>query len=127
MLKPKRTFKMKHTRGAVRDVTCLEFNCRNFLNGWMVVLPNESQKEMIDFVRSGATGRKFIEKHESAGITTFYFHAGQNCFEQHKQRDPLFDISRHDTEGRSLWYPDGDAFVWDSDTHLRKIKAVVEG
>ena len=127
MLRPKRTFKMKHTRGAVRQITCDQFGCKNREHGWMVVLPVPAQQDMVDFVRNGGTNRQFLEKIESAGIVTFYFHAGQDCFDKHISRDPLFDIRRNDSGGGSLLYPDGDAFVWDSDTHLRQIKAAVEG
>jgi len=127
MLRPKRTFKMKHTRGAVRQVTCDQYGCKNREHGWMVVLPVPAQQDMVDFVRNGGTNRQFLEKIESPALVTFYFHAGQDCFDKHISRDPLFDIRRNDSGGGSLLYPDGDAFVWDSDTHLRQIKAVVEG
>lgn len=127
ILRAKRTFKMKHTRGAVRQVTCDEFGCKNRKNGWMIVLPVPLHQDTVDFIRNGGTRRQFVEKIESEGMVTFYFHSGQDCFDKHISRDPLFDIRRNDSNGGSLLYPDGDAFVWDSDTHLRKIKRVVEG
>jgi hypothetical protein len=43
------------------------------------------------------------------------------------QRDPVFNIGRKDTGGRLLLYPDGDAFIEDSDQHLRKLKEVIDG
>ena len=127
MLRPKRTFKMNHTRGAVVQLTCDEAGCKKRENGWMIVLSLPAQQDLVDFIRNGGTRRQFVEKFESQGMVTFYFHAGQDCIEgKHMRRDPIFDIRRNDSEGRSLLYPDGDAFVWDSDTHLRKIKSVME-
>ena len=127
MLRPKRTFKIRQARGSVRQISCDEFRCQNREFGWMVVLPVPAQQDMVDFIRNGGTNREYSEKRESLGLITFYFKSGQDCFSKHYSVDPLFTVRRSDSEGRTLQYPDGDAFIWDSDTHLRKIKAVVEG
>ena len=120
------TFKAKHVRGALRQLSCTEARCQKREHGWMTVLSISAQQSTIDWVRAGYTRRHFIEKTEAAGMVTFYFSAGQDCFNAHWQRDPVFDIGRKEA-GRVLMYPDGDAFVEDSDKHLRKLKEYING
>ena len=120
------TFKARHVRGAVRQLSCDEAACPNREHGWMIALAVPAQQGTVDWVRAGHTGRRYQEKIESPGMVTFYFAAGQNCFGQHWQRDPVFNIGRKEA-GRVLMYPDGDAFVEDSDKHLRKLKEAING
>ena len=120
------TFKARHVRGAVRQLSCTEAVCQKKEKGWLVVLPVPAQQGTIDWVRAGNTGRHFREKVEGEGLVTFVFSAGQDCFDKHWQRDPIFNIGRKEA-GRVLMYPDGDAFVEDSDKHLRKLKEVING
>jgi len=120
------TFKAKHVRGAVRQLSCTDAVCDKREHGWMVVLATPAQQDMVDFIRTGHTHRSFVEKCDSPGLVTFVFSAGQDCFEKHWHRDPVFDIGRK--EGGTLrLYPDGDLFVEDSDKHLRKLKEAING
>ena len=124
--KPSTIFKARHVRGSERILTCDEYKCANRENGWMVVLSIPAQQAAVEFIRGGKTNRRFTEKTESEGLATFYFEAGQNCFAEHWGRDPVFDIGRRDG-GRLIMYPDGDAFIEDSDRHLRQLKSVIDG
>ena len=126
-IKPKTHFKMKRVRGAVRQLTCFEAQCPKQANGWLVPLATPAQDDMINWVRAGNTRRAYTEKRESPGLVSFYFAAGQNCFETQWQRDPIFNIGRFEQDRRAILYPDGDAFVEDSDKHLRKLKEVING
>ena len=92
----------------------------------MVVLAIPAQQDLIDLIRTGGTKKRYIERIESPGVVTFYFAAGQTCFVKHWERYPIFKIGRVEG-GRTLIYPDGDAFVEDSDTHLRKLRRVIDG
>ena len=120
------TFKARPVRGAVRQLSCFEALCQKKEKGWLVVLPVPAQQDMVDWVRAGNTRRHFKEKIQDEGLVTFVFSAGQDCFDKHWQRDPVFDIGRKEA-GRVLMYPDGDAFVEDSDKHLRKLKEAING
>ena len=95
-------------------------------NGWATVLPL-MMADTIEWIRKGGTGRHYREAMESSNLLTFYFSPGQECFETHWQRDPVFIIGRSDPGIRTLIYPDGDAFVEDSDKHLRQLKEVLNG
>ena len=121
------TFRARHVRGAVKQLTCDQANCSNRQLGWMIILPVPTKQMAVDFIRAGKTGKRFTEKVEGSGMVTFYFDAGQDCFEKHMHRDPVFNIGRKDTGGRLLLYPDGDAFIEDSDRHLRKLKEAIDG
>ena len=120
------TFKARHVRGAVRQLSCDAAGCQNREHGWMVALAVPAQQDTVDWVRAGQTGRRYTERLESPGLVTFYFAPGQECFDKHWQRDPVFDIGRKEA-GRVLMYPDGDAFIEDSDRHLRRLKEVING
>lgn len=123
---PKTKFVLRRARGAERKLTCLEANCESKEKGWKTILSSPAQQNLINFIRSGKTGRRYLEVIESEGLVTFYFAEGQDCFNEHWGRDAVFDIGKLQTERPSLWYPDGDAFVEDSDKHLRKLKEVME-
>jgi len=92
----------------------------------MVVLAIPAQQDLIDLIRTGGTKKQYTERIESPGMVTFYFRAGQDCFDRHYERYPVFDIGRMEG-GRTLIYPDGDAFVEDSDAHLRRLRRVING
>jgi hypothetical protein len=121
-----RTFTHRHVRGAVRQLTCDEFGCEKHANGWATILP-ETSVQLVGMIRNGDTGRFHQEKIESAGMVTFYFPPGQQCFETHWQRDPIFTIARIDSGGAPRVYSDGDLYVEDSDRHLRQLKEVIDG
>ena len=125
--KPKTTFKAAHVRGSVRQLTCDEADCNEKAMGWRTVLPIPAHEKAVNFIRAGKTGRRFKEVIESPGLVTFYFAEGQNCFNKHWQRDPVFNIRRRDGGGGVILYPDGDAFIEDSDKHLRKLKEAING
>lgn len=126
---PTTKFIAKHVPGSVRKLTCEEANCVGYLKGWTTVLSIPAQQHFVDFIRSGQTERIFVEKREGDGLIAFDFPPGQQCFkpDDHWERYPIFNVYRKQTEGRSLVYPDGDAFIEDSDKHLRKLKEVING
>ena len=123
---PKTKFVLKRARGAERLLSCDEAGCESREKGWMPILSLPAQQKEVNFIRSGNTGKRYLEKIESEGLITFYFSPGQDCFGKHWGRDAVFDIGKLETERAALWYPDGDAFVEDSDKHLRKLKEVLE-
>ena len=125
--RPTTAYKMRHTRGSVTQLNCKEFGCQRYAKGWRVVLGAIEQKDTIDWVKAGNTGRRFTVLNEQQGMVPFYFSPEQNCFEKHFSRLPLFDIGRVTTGQKTILYPDGDAFVEDSDNHLRKLKEVING
>ena len=97
--------------------------------GWKTILSYSNPKMIsaMEWIRKGGTGRAFVEQQVGDGMVEFYFREGQSCFDKHYVQDFVFDIGKRNTnEARTLWYPDGDAFVEDSDNHLRKIKEVVD-
>ena len=124
---PKTTFKATHVRGSIRQLTCDEANCNAKELGWKTVLSVSANQYAIDFIRAGRTGRRFKEVIESEALVTFEFAVGQNCFATHWQTDSVFNIKRRDGGGGVILYPDGDAFVEDSDKHLRKLKEAING
>ena len=132
VLKPQatRTFRHRHVRGAVRQLTCDEFGCEKHANGWATILP-ETALGSVHSLRTGqypdGISRYCTEKIESAGMVTIYFPPGQQCCETHLQRDPIFTIARVDSGGAPRVYPDGDLYVEDSDRHLRQLKEVIDG
>ena len=119
----------------MRRLSCKEAECDGIKNGWEVILSETSHAKMIEYLRAGNTGREFdvgIYRHymevvRSPGLIAFRFPANQPCFQKHTQRDGVFNISRVDTGARPLVYPDGDAFIMDSDSHLRKLKEAYDG
>ena len=123
---PTTRFVLKRARGAERRLTCLEANCESMEKGWKTILSSPAQDRLINYIRAGKTGKRYLEVSESAGLVTFYFAEGQECFTAHWGRDPVFDIGKLESERASIWYPDGDAFIEDSDKHLRKLKEVME-
>ena len=123
---PKTRFVLKRARGAERRISCNEAKCQQRENGWVTILSLPAQQKEIDFIRTGKTGKRYLEEIESEGLVSFNFAPGQNCFREHWNRDAVFDIGKLETERASLWYPDGDAFIEDSDKHLRKLKEVLE-
>ena len=123
-----RAFKLKPSRGSVRQASCKEINCIKMQEGWITLLSPHVPRhaDVIACLRRGDVKRAFIEAVISDDLIEFRFSAGQDCFEKHYIQDMVFNIGRKDTGTPVLWYPDGDAFVEDSDKHLRKIKEVVD-
>jgi hypothetical protein len=65
------TFRARHVRGSVRQLTCDQADCSNRQLGWMIVLPVPSKQNAVAFVRAGKTGKRFTEKAEAPGMVTF--------------------------------------------------------
>ena len=125
--RPSRLFRITHARGAVTDISCTDAGCDKKANGWLVILANPGQKDMIDFIRSGGTKRHYLERVDDPNMITFVFAPGQDCFNKHQHKDPLFLVRRKDSGGQVLTYQDGDHFIEDSDKHLRELKTIIEG
>jgi hypothetical protein len=125
---PKTSFIARHVPGSVRKLTCEEANCVGYLNGWRTLLSIPAQQNLVDFIRSGRTEKIFVEKREGDGLVAFEFPPGQQCLKpDHWERQPIFNVYRKETEGRTLLYPGPDEFIEDSDKHLRKLKEAMNG
>lgn len=109
------------------QVSCDVAECQSKKFGWKVILSHKSQGESVQWLRAGGTNRYFIENKIDDDLWEFTFPAGQDCFKKHYAQDFVFDIARVETGRRTIWYPDGDAFVGDSDAHLRKLKEEING
>ena len=120
-------FRAKPVRGSVVQVSCDQAECANKKFGWKVVLSGSSQSDTVQWVRNGGTNRWYIEDKIDNDLWEFTFPAGQDCFKKHYAQDMVFDIGRFETGRSAIWYPDGDAFVGDSDAHLRKLKEAIDG
>jgi len=148
--RPKTSFKARPARGTVVEVSCETAQCLNYLNGWKTILSTTVsahvpvhdktsyglygrydpttftyRENLIEWIRAGNTNRRYTEQSLGNGLIEFVFEAGQQCFTKHYQQDMVFDIARVE-DSKVMFYPDGDAFIEDSDKHLRKIKEVVE-
>lgn len=64
--------------------TCEEVDCIHYLNGWVTLLPADS--DLIPTLKR--SGRSFTEERGADGLVKFTFKAGQTCFRssQHKQQ-----------------------------------------
>ena len=58
-----------------RVVTCEQYGCQNYRNGWRVILP----ADQADRVRT-LTGYSFTEEQHDGGLVAFTFPPGQQCF-----------------------------------------------
>lgn len=70
----------------LRDATCDEVDCPNYLIGWKTVVDERTDlgAQQAYYIRN-QSGRHFKEdRNESPGLTTFYFEAGQICFARHE-------------------------------------------
>ena len=120
------TFKMRTTASAIRPITCAEAECANHAYGWKTILPVPARIDWVEWLRAGNSGKHFLERQEVPGMVTFYFSAGQDCFQKHTERESRFDIGRKEG-GRVLMYDSGDHFVEDSGRHLEKLKEAING
>ena len=120
------TFKMRTTASAIRPMTCAEAECANRAYGWKTILPVPARIDWVEWLRTGNSGKAFVERQESPGMVTFYFKAGQDCFRKHTEREARFDIGRKEG-GRVLMYDSGDHFIDDSGKHLEKLKEAING
>ena len=107
-------------RGFWQPATCEQVECRAHVSGWRTVLAANDGR--CDYIRSRA-GRAFTE-HTEAGLTTFTFPPGQQCFNaaghrRRVEREPLYLVQgavkrRH--KRPELW-------VEDFSEHLDKIES----
>jgi hypothetical protein len=69
-----------------RPASCDEVDCPNYLSGWITVLDEVAQAELVAAVRT--SGRKPAAVRREGGRITFTFEAGTPCFKasQHKVR-----------------------------------------
>jgi hypothetical protein len=58
-----------------RVVTCEQYDCRNWRNGWRTILP----ADQADRIR-GLRGYSFTEEPADGGLVAFTFPPGQTCF-----------------------------------------------
>jgi len=92
------------------DVTCREFGCPNYVQGWMTILPQAD--DLCDWIRY-KSGRHFSERTEGE-LTEFTFPPGQECFSQlnpktkHRRptREPIYEHARN--RGLSLVLSGGE-------------------
>ena len=72
-------------------VSCKDYDCEQYINGWKLILSVDGQKDQIEYVRSlkdkeeeVAPGVKhrywFTEEQNDPLLITFIFPAGQPCF-----------------------------------------------
>lgn len=58
-----------------RDATCKEVNCKHYLEGWLMVLPDPSPQ--LDYLRQSE--RHFTEEKKGGGTIELSFPPGQKC------------------------------------------------
>lgn len=70
-----------------RPASCAEFECPEYLNGWVSVFPADSPQ--AEYIRHDKS-RRHVETRDSAGLATFTFEAGQQYFacDAHDHRLP---------------------------------------
>lgn len=88
-----------------REATCEEVECVNFVNGWKTIVPSDSPQ--AQYIRSGASGRRFLESRTDNDLAEFVFSAGQRCFASNThrlplERDPLYVVRGGDARGNPL-------------------------
>lgn len=123
---PQRHFRLQHPRGARRPATCEEVGCRHYYGGWTTILP--VGHHLVEWLRH-QTEWRYQERLAEEGLIAFEFEAGQKCFSYklHTIAEPVFlATSTVDERHGAISYPDGDGFVGDWDSHLRKIKSATE-
>jgi hypothetical protein len=103
-----------------RPAPCQEGNCAAFERGWITVLAAAS--DMCEWARR--SGRQYSERTE-AGITTFTFPPGQQCFRgghmEPLEREPIFrKVTRERT--RELRFDQWVDTFNDTLVHLNQIR-----
>ena len=119
-----------HTRAAM----CREVECEAHTGGWSTLV-NESTDlgaRQAHYIRS-QSGRAFTESLD-AGVTTFSFHAGQECFAEHRVSldRPQFHIvrggdHRGNPTGDRYVHTSGDSWVDDFASHQETINKAING
>ncbi len=64
-----------------RVMTCREYECDPYVEGFKVIAPTIGPQ--ADYIRASEL-RHFTETVEEAGISSFHFEAGQECFAEHR-------------------------------------------
>lgn len=69
-----------------RRVSCEEYACANYANGWKSVINEATDlgRQQAQYIRFYSR-LKFTEERQ-ADLTVFVFRSGQQCFEQHRER-----------------------------------------
>lgn len=116
-----------------RKVTCEEFGCAEFRDGWVTRLPYGS--ELVEYLISGKHGRKFTEITGLRGTEReFAFEPGQPCFRasEHQvriEREPLYVVrggSLTQATGRRRQHTTGADWVDDMQATLDGVRAIKE-
>lgn len=114
-----------------RPATCEEVDCDAYRHGWKTLVPSNSDQAL--YIRSGASGRRFIEVNDSCdetiGMTEFIFEAGQRCFGASKhvvplERDPIFNVREN---GLTRRHTRPELWTEDFAGHLDKVRRIKEG
>lgn len=70
-----------------RPASCKEVNCPNYLFGWKTVIDASTDlgQKQAHYIEK-MSGRGFKKETDAAGIITYTFEAGQQCFKPHQVR-----------------------------------------
>lgn len=123
---PYRTYQIVAPRPThTRPATCEEVDCAAWRNGWVTMLPKGDAR--VDYIRR-VSGRRFTEGQE-AGMVTFTFPAGQQCFgaADHRvslERDPIFRVRER---GQTVTHTRPELWTEDFSEHLDKVRKIREG
>lgn len=127
----RKTYAVRHRR---RSATCNEMDpitgqpaCLPYWNGWETVVHPVDQAAIVQYFRSGDSGRRFTEETLEDGRIRFTFARGQRCFrsDQHfvfQEEDPLFLVLGGDQRGNPLGvtplkHSGADPFIDDFASH----------
>lgn len=73
-----------------RKATCDEYDCANFLNGWVTLIDLTSELgKQQDYYIQHQSGRSFRIEDTGPGQRRFIFEPGQPCFDQDKHMVPI--------------------------------------
>lgn len=114
-----------------RQAACAEVDCDHWREGWITAVDETSQlgRRQADYLRSGQSGRRFVEGRTEAGWTQFAFHPGQTCFAAANHRVPwerpeiyLLQAGDHRAAaGPARVYDRGDQWADDFHAHTTRI------
>lgn len=107
--------KATHTKSA----TCKEVDCYEYLTGWKTMLPHDH--EYLGWIRHESRLR-FTESQE-AGLVTFLFAPGQECFLRNKHRIALNRTHIYSvSNGRGFSRREPDQWVDEMGEQLHKLE-----
>lgn len=118
-----------------RAATCAEVDCPHHLYGWRTVVDpgTDLGAAQVEFIKT-ESGRRFQSYWDEAGLVTFTFEAGQECFTRHRLRrdvDALYLVRDGDWRGNPLGtsprrHANADDWVDDFATHQQKLSERLE-